>query len=172
MDPVRDTVIPQAFVAYARRTDSGRPTSGRRFSARTAILTLLARRASVRNRSASPITPFVSIDIDLNQRTPVVVRRFHACRWRAKLRHTKSTASNAFTASRNSGHTDNTEAESGRNIEPNLGHPQSPLLSTRFQRAARTPLTPRTRSSLCIAFPRGLHAGNARSDLRQNRAIM
>src|SRR5208283_5845334 len=49
--------IPQAFVAYAIRTDSGGPSSSMRFSTRMAMPTSVARRASVRDRSASPPWP-------------------------------------------------------------------------------------------------------------------
>ena len=41
---------------YVRRTYSGRPRSNMRFSARTATAISVARRASVRERSVSPIT--------------------------------------------------------------------------------------------------------------------
>src|SRR5208283_414736 len=56
MDPARDTVIPQAFVAYAIRTDSGRPSSSMRFSARTAMPTSVARRLfNVRWLAGQPV---------------------------------------------------------------------------------------------------------------------
>src|SRR5271165_4794316 len=55
-DRANDTVIPISVVAYAMRTDSGRPSSSIRFSARAAIATSVAWRASVCDRSASPIT--------------------------------------------------------------------------------------------------------------------
>ena len=47
MNPARDTVIPQVFVAYAIRTDSGRSNSSMRFSARTAMPPSVARHASL-----------------------------------------------------------------------------------------------------------------------------
>src|SRR5271157_740631 len=57
IDRANDTVIPISVVAHAIRTHSGRPSSSIRFSARTAMPTSVARRASVRDRSASPPWP-------------------------------------------------------------------------------------------------------------------
>jgi hypothetical protein len=47
---------PVIVVSYAMRTDSGRPSFNMRFNAQAAISTSVDRRASVRDRSASPIT--------------------------------------------------------------------------------------------------------------------
>jgi hypothetical protein len=44
------------IVAHTMRIDFGHPRSSMRFKTRTAMLTSVARRASVRERSASPIT--------------------------------------------------------------------------------------------------------------------
>ncbi len=48
--------VPNPALAHAMRTDSGRPSSSIRFRTWTAMATSVARRWSVRDRSASPIT--------------------------------------------------------------------------------------------------------------------